>query len=78
MAVGLPDRRVNLTNHRPDSNLGSKARVAVVCGLRATRSEEQARSIFQLLARGTAEIEAGVGRDLHAVMADADDLLGQM
>lgn len=34
--------------------------------------------ILQLLARGTAEIEAGVGRDLDAVMADADDLLGQM
>lgn len=34
--------------------------------------------ILQLLARGSAEIEAGVGRDLDAVMADADDLLGQM
>ena len=34
--------------------------------------------ILQLLARGTVEIEAGVGRDLDAVMADADDLLGQM
>lgn len=34
--------------------------------------------ILQLLARGTAEIEAGVGRDLDAVMADADDLLGKM
>jgi prevent-host-death family protein len=34
--------------------------------------------ILQLLARGAAEIEAGVGRDLDAVMTDADDLLGQM
>jgi prevent-host-death family protein len=34
--------------------------------------------VLQLLARGTAEIEAGVGRDLDAVMADADELLGQM
>jgi prevent-host-death family protein len=34
--------------------------------------------ILQLLARGAAEIEAGVGRGVDAVMADADDLLGQM
>jgi prevent-host-death family protein len=34
--------------------------------------------ILELLARGSAEIEAGVGRDLDTVMADADELLGQM
>ena len=34
--------------------------------------------ILQLLARGTAEIEAGVGRDMDAVFAAADALLGDM
>jgi prevent-host-death family protein len=34
--------------------------------------------ILQLLARGTAEIEAGVGRDMDAVFADADELLSEM
>ena len=33
--------------------------------------------ILQLLARGTAEIEAGVGRDMDAVFADADELLSE-
>ena len=34
--------------------------------------------MLQLLARGTAEIEAGVGRDMDAVFADADELLSEM
>ena len=34
--------------------------------------------ILRLLARGTAEIEAGVGRDMDAVFADADELLSEM
>jgi hypothetical protein len=34
--------------------------------------------ILQLLARGTAEIEAGVGRDMEAVFAEADELLDKM
>jgi hypothetical protein len=34
--------------------------------------------ILQLLARGTAQIEAGVGRDMDAVFADADELLREL
>ena len=34
--------------------------------------------ILQLLARGTAEIEAGAGRDMEAVFAEADELLDKM
>ena len=34
--------------------------------------------ILEILARGTAEIEAGVGRDMEAVFAEADELLGKM
>ena len=34
--------------------------------------------ILRLLARGTAEIEAGGGRDMDAVFADADELLSDM
>ena len=33
----VPNKRVNLTNHGPDSKLGSEAHVAVVCRLRAVR-----------------------------------------
>ena len=34
--------------------------------------------ILRLLARGEAEIEAGVGRDMDEVFADADKLLSEM
>jgi len=34
--------------------------------------------ILRLLARDTAQIEAGVGRDMDAVFADADELLSEM
>ena len=33
----LPNKRVNLTNHGPDSKLRSQACGAVVCRLRAVR-----------------------------------------
>jgi hypothetical protein len=33
--------------------------------------------ILRLLARGEADIEAGVGDDLETVMAEADALLGE-
>lgn len=51
---------------------------AVMVDAQTYERTQRRHEILQLLARGTAEIEAGVGRDLDAVMADADDLLGQM
>jgi len=51
---------------------------AVMVDTQTYERTQRQLEILQLLARGTAEIEAGVGRDLDAVMADADDLLGQM
>jgi prevent-host-death family protein len=51
---------------------------AVMVDAQTYERTQRQLEILQLLARGTAEIEAGVGRDLDAVMADADDLLGQM
>jgi prevent-host-death family protein len=51
---------------------------AVMVDTRTYERTQHRLEILQLLARGTAEIEAGVGRDLDAVMAEADDLLGQM
>ena len=46
-----------------------------------TQTHERTRRRLQiprLLARGTAQIEAGVGRDMDAVFADADELLSEM
>ena len=46
-----------------------------------TRTYERTQhelQILRLLARGRAEIEVGVGRDMDAVFADADVLLGEM
>jgi len=51
---------------------------AVMVDAQTYERTQRRHEILQLLARGAAEIEAGVGRDLDAVMADADDLLGQM
>ena len=51
---------------------------AVMVDAQTYERTQRQLEMLQLLARGTAEIEAGVGRDLDAVMADADDLLGQM
>jgi hypothetical protein len=41
MTDASSNKRVNLTNHGPDSKLQSKACVAVVCRLRAVRWAEQ-------------------------------------
>lgn len=51
---------------------------AVMVDAQTYERTQRQHEILQLLARGAAEIEAGVGRDLDAVMADADDLLGRM
>jgi len=50
---------------------------AVMVDAQTYERTQRQLEILELLARGTAETEAGVGRDLHAVMADADALLGQ-
>jgi len=51
---------------------------AVMVDTRTYERTQHQLQILQLLARGTAEIEAGVGRDMDAVFADADELLSQM
>jgi prevent-host-death family protein len=51
---------------------------AVMVDTRTYERTQHALQILQLLARGTVEIEAGVGRDMDAVFADADELLGKM
>jgi len=51
---------------------------AVMVDAQTYERTQRQHEILQLLARGAAEIEAGVGRDLDSVMADADDLLGRM
>ena len=51
---------------------------AVMVDARTYERTQHQLQILQLLARGTAEIEAGVGRDMDAVFADADELLSQM
>jgi hypothetical protein len=39
---------------------------------------QHALQVLELLARGTVEIEAGVGRDMDEVFAGAGELLGEM
>ena len=51
---------------------------AVMVDAQTYERTQRQHEILQLLGRGAAEIEAGVGRDLDSVMADADDLLGRM
>jgi prevent-host-death family protein len=51
---------------------------AVMVDAQAYERAQHELQILQLLARGTAEIDAGVGRDLDAVFADADQLLSEM
>lgn len=51
---------------------------AVMVDVRTYERTQHQLQILELLARGTAEIEAGVGRDMDAVFADADALLGDM
>jgi prevent-host-death family protein len=51
---------------------------AVMVDARTYERTQHQLQILELLARGTAEIEAGVGRDMDAVFAAADALLGDM
>ena len=51
---------------------------AVMVDTQTYERTQRQLQILQLLARGTAEIEAGVGRDMDAVFADADELLSGM
>jgi hypothetical protein len=46
--------------------------------MRRPRSGQQELNLREILARGEKEIEEGIGYDLDAVFADADDLLEQM
>jgi prevent-host-death family protein len=48
---------------------------AVLLGIDAYQRGEQERAILKLLAQGEREIRAGRGRDLEAVLAEADDIL---
>ena len=51
---------------------------AVMVDTQTYERTQRQLQILELLARGTAEIEAGVGRDMDAVFADADELLSEM
>jgi len=48
---------------------------AILLGLEAYEQAERERQLLLLLVRGEQEIAAGVGYDLHAVLAEADTLL---
>jgi len=50
---------------------------AVIVDAQTYERTQHELQILQLLARGTAEIEAGVGRDMDGVFADADELLSE-
>jgi len=51
---------------------------AVMVDAQTYERTQRELQILQLLARGTAEIEAGVGRDMDAVFSDAEELLSEM
>jgi prevent-host-death family protein len=51
---------------------------AVMVDARTYERMQHQLQILELLVRGTAEIDAGVGRDMDAVFADADNLLSEM
>ena len=51
---------------------------AVLVDTQTYERTQRQLQILQLLARGTAQIEAGVGRDMDAVFADADELLREL
>jgi len=48
---------------------------AVLVSTGAYERTQSENEILRILARGTAEIEAGVGHELKSVMADAEELL---
>jgi len=50
---------------------------AVLVSTGAYERTQRELEILRLLARGEADIEAGVGYDLESVMAEADALLGK-
>lgn len=50
---------------------------AVLVSTGAYERTQHELAILRLLARGAADIEAGVGYDLETVMAEADALLGE-
>ncbi|HJW75797.1 MAG TPA: type II toxin-antitoxin system Phd/YefM family antitoxin [Thermoleophilia bacterium] len=50
---------------------------AVMVSAQSYARTQRELEILRLLARGEAEIEAGVGHDLDTVLAEADDLLGR-
>ena len=54
-----------------------RASAVMVSTQRYERTQHELE-ILRLLARGEAEIEAGVGHDLDAVLAEADELLGRV
>jgi prevent-host-death family protein len=51
---------------------------AVMVSVEAYEHSQHELEILRLLARGEKEIEAGEGRDLDAVMAEADALLEEL
>ena len=50
---------------------------AVMLSTQTYARTQRELAILRQLARGEAEIEAGVGHDLASVLAEADDLLGR-
>ena len=50
---------------------------AVMVSTQTYQRTQQELDILRLLARGEAEIDAGVGHDLDDVLAQADELLGR-
>lgn len=53
-----------------------RAAAVMVSTQRYERTQHELE-ILRLLARGEAEIEAGIGHDLNEVFAEADEMLGQ-
>ena len=50
---------------------------AVMLGVDAYEKLEHEREILRLLAKGEKEIEAGIGYELDAILAEADELLNR-
>ena len=62
-------------SNRPTAITRGKRAAAVLMTIEAYERAERERSLLLRLAKGEAEIAAGVGYDLEAVLADADRLL---
>ncbi|MBW1898403.1 MAG: type II toxin-antitoxin system Phd/YefM family antitoxin [Deltaproteobacteria bacterium] len=50
---------------------------AVMLGVEAYEKLEHEKEILRLLAKGEKEIEAGIGYELDAVLAEADELISK-